>query len=141
MLWVRRRSTWVVKKLPSTFTDMKLTVITALTASGGMTAATRTPNDLVGSMPFVRIQRVGGSDDWWTDHAYIDIETFCADEQASSDLSESIRQFVHRMSGHEYFGRLVDHVETSIAPIWVDYGNPNVQRYTATYIFDSRITA
>lgn len=87
---------------------------------------------------FVRVTRTpGGSDDYVTDTAPVDIEAFHADRLLAAHLAELARQAIHSLAGETVEDDLVDNVDTSSAPVWVYYG-PNVHRYVATYALDLR---
>lgn len=103
--------------------------------------ATDTPADLKGRW-FVRVQVVTGSDDGLTDSPMVDVETFAPTREDSSDLAMTTRRVLLAMAGTDTSpdGRqLFDTVRTATRPVWVDYRNPDVQRFVATYWVTSRL--
>lgn len=101
-------------------------------------APTRASTDLpakVETLPagFVRVTRApGGSDDYVTDTAPVDVEAFHADRVQAMRLAERARAAIQALAGETVENDLVDDVETSSAPVWVYYG-ASVHRYVATY--------
>jgi|SRR5882762_2634294 len=123
-----------------TFANIQAILVTYLATLTGIAAVSTKTGTLVASgMPFVRVQRIGGSDDWFNDDARVDIDVFASTELAAWQYSDNVRQAMIGMSGHDFSGRTIDHVETTVAPSWRDYQNELVQRYVATYTITSRL--
>ena len=127
------------------FLDVELEVIERLRAGLATdwptaTVGTVTPNDLEGR-DFVRVMVTGGSDDGLNDWASVDVEAFGPDRGRARDLAEACRGIMHSMAGIDPTGddHLVDTVATTSRSVWVDYGNPRVQRIAAVYAVTSRI--
>jgi hypothetical protein len=91
------------------------------------------PSQLEASLPVTRVTRGPGSDDGVTDGPLLDVETFAATRGAMWDLAEETRQALHKLAGKAHGGVLVDTVTTAVGPVYVDYGNPAVQRAVASY--------
>lgn len=89
---------------------------------------------------FVQIQAVTGSDDGLTDSALIDIDCFAPDRVEARDLAELVRSWIIDLGGKLAAGVLIDSVFTSVRPHWVDYRNPSIQRFAASYRVTTRIT-
>lgn len=89
---------------------------------------------------FVRIARGPGSDDSVTDSFLLDAETFTltAAPDDAWPLAEDVRQAMHALAGRVVNGVLIDSVSTSAAPTEVDYGNPKVVRFVASYRLNLR---
>lgn len=120
--------------------DIQKLAVAHLSTALGVRVATRTPDDLETAMPMVRVRRGPGTDDGITDSPLLDVEAFAATEQAAWDLAEDARQAVHDLDGRSVDGALVDDVTTAAAPVAVDWGNPAVHRFVASYRLDLRRT-
>lgn len=109
-----------------------------LSAALDVRVATKVPGDLVASLPVVRVARGPGSDDGITDSPLLDVETFANTDQAAWDLAEDARQALQALAGKAVDGSLVDTVATVTGPVRLDYENPAVERYVASYRLDLR---
>lgn len=106
----------------------------------GKRTATKTPDDLkvLAADGFLRVSRGPGSDDGVTDSPLLDVESFATTETSAWELAESARQALHRLRGRAVNGVLVDTVSTATGPVLVDWGNPGIHRYVASYRFAFR---
>lgn len=105
--------------------------------SVAVTTGTVTPANLVTSMPFVRVMRIGGGDTRFDDTAHIDIDAFGATREAAYGLAESCRQL---LLGFPYVtaAGVIDSVVTTAGPHEVPWGDIGVRRLTASYAISSR---
>ena len=100
---------------------------------------TSTPGDLEDNLPYIRIGMVRGSDDSVTDRTLVDVEYFDDTRTKASVGAEDLRETILDFQGkQDSLGYLVDRVRTHARPVWVDYRNPKIQRYVATYQVDTR---
>lgn len=100
---------------------------------------TSTPGDLEGNLPYIRIGMVRGADDSVTDRTLMDVEYFDDTRTKASVGAEDLRETILDFQGkQDSLGYLVDRVRTYARPVWVDYRNPKIQRYVATYQVDTR---
>lgn len=100
-----------------------------------------TPADLESRL-FVRISLApGGSDDAITDSALLDVEAFAPTKLDAGTLAEDVRSIMITLGGTDVAagGQLIDAVTTRTRPYWMDYRNPKIHRYVATYRVTSRI--
>lgn len=106
----------------------------------GKRTATTTPDDLgeLVAEGFYRVTRGPGSDDGVTDSPLLDVESFGNTETRAWELAEQARQAVHALRGRAVNGVLVDTVSTAVGPVLVDWGNPGIHRYVASYRFAFR---
>lgn len=74
-----------------------------------------------------------GSDDGVSDFALVDVEAFAPTREAAADLASETRVRILALAGRAIAGRLVDTVTTIMRPAWLDYRNPAVQRFAASY--------
>src|SRR5690606_29706674 len=102
--------------------------------------ATRVRADVDTLPEFVRVRRGPGSDDEVTDSFLIDVETFTLAPTSTNltppkawNLAEDARQAMSAMAGTSFSGALVDSVSTATSPTEIDYGNPKLIRYVASY--------
>ena len=101
----------------------------------GGRVATKVPATVDTLDRFVRVTRGPGSDDEVTDSFIVDVETFtlAAAPAAAWPLAEGARQAMHDLTGRLVRNVQVDTVTTATSPTEVDYGNPKVTRYVASY--------
>lgn len=118
----------------------KLAVAALSNADTGVKAATKTPDDLAAKAVkgFYRVTRGPGSDDGVTDSPLLDVESFGTTETSAWELAENARQTVLKLRGRAVNGVLVDTVSTASGPVLVDWGNPGIYRYVASYRFAFR---
>ena len=111
-----------------------------LTSVMGKRTATRTPADLeaLAADGFLRVTRGPGSDNGVTDSPLLDVESFGTTETSAWERAEDARQAVHALRGKAVNGVLVDTVSTASGPVLVDWGNPGIYRYVASYRFAFR---
>lgn len=83
--------------------------------------------------PFHRVTRGPGADDGTTDAPLIDIETFARSRREAARAAEDARQLILGSRASTVAGALLDDVSTASGPIYLDYDNPHVQRYVASY--------
>lgn len=119
------------------FPLVEVVVVSALRALEGHDAGTSTPNDL-GSGIFHRVSRGPGSDDGTTDAPLVDVETFAGRRMSAAEAAEAARQAMLALTGRSVAGVLIDRVATASGPTWLDYRNPAVQRYVASYRVELR---
>lgn len=98
-----------------------------------------TPADLQTRMPFVRIDRIGGSSDWVNDYAVVDIEVFATTFVDAEQRAEYIRQYLvfADLPAIEGYG-LLDRVECLTGPQELPWADDQVRRFGATYRITSR---
>ena len=121
------------------FADLESLVVTYLEASTGIRTVTTLPALLETAMPIYRVTGIGGADDKITDRTRLNVESFAALRATSYDMAEVARQALRSMAHTLVSGWLIDTVETSARPTWVDYANDHVQRFIATYEITTRV--
>lgn len=113
--------------------DVQALAYAYLSTALAVRVATKVPGDVETLPGFVRVARGPGSDDGVTDSPLLDVEAFAPTESEAWDLAELAREAMHNLTGSAVNGVLVDSVSTSTAPARVDYGNPAVERFVASY--------
>jgi hypothetical protein len=101
-------------------------------------------------LPFRMVNRVAGKDDKITDSATVSVHTF----GATMDEAEAAARMTHRRMlalGPPIGAQepvtistgtvVVDCVETSQSPVWIDYEDTNIRRFVARYEIDLRFIA
>lgn len=119
------------------FPDVEQAVISLLTGLG--TADTETPSNLVANLPFIRVNRIGGTNDRITDAARVDVNIYAVKRTDAATLAETVRQ---RMLSYPHVitipvACVLDDVITDVAPNEVPWGDPAIRRFTSSY----RVTA
>lgn len=124
-----------------TFPDIELLVVAYLSSFAGVNVSLETPNTLSATLPFVRVTRVAGGDDYVTDVATIDLDIFSDTRYNCNVVSQAVHGYMHRLRHTSVGNLLVDHVETVTSPMYVDYGDENLRRNVASYQIHTRVTA
>lgn len=105
-------------------------IVAAVVADLGATGA-ETSTDLQENLPFIRIRRIGGSDDRVTDVARVDVRVYDAELSDAKNLSETIRQrLISRPSATAH--GVLDRAETEVAPQEVPGPDPDHYRVVST---------
>jgi hypothetical protein len=125
------------------YADAEAVVVAYLTASvpGLAGVSVELPNDVNSNVPFVQVTRVGGSDDYVTDSAIIDLDVFGLTRVQASDASRLVHNAMMRLRHTAVNGVLIDLVETQTGPMWVNWGDENLERYVMSYRIDSRVNS
>lgn len=124
------------------YADVEALVVSYLASIPGVTGTSvDLPPNILTRLPFVQVNRVGGSDDYVTDSAMVDVDTFHSTRAEASTLARLVHAAMMRLRHTAVDGVLVDSVETIAGPLWISYDDENLQRYVATYQIDSRVGA
>lgn len=115
-------------------------IVSGIRTDLSVQCGTKIPGNVETLERFVRIARGPGTDDLVTDAPLVDVECFATDYGAAEALAESVRQWFHALNGRRIGGVLVDRSRTSTAPMWVDYANPETNRFVASYRLEFRQT-
>jgi hypothetical protein len=112
--------------------DIGLDLLAGLGSTVLVTPATLVP-------PLIVVRRVGGFDTYITDRCRLQVQTFGSTHVQARDLAEACRQKVLAAPGAALVaGFVIDRAVTDSAPVFVDYGQPAIHRYVATYRLDYR---
>jgi hypothetical protein len=112
--------------------DIGLDLLASLGPTVLVTPATLVP-------PLIVVRRVGGFDSYITDRARLQVQCFGSTHVQARDLAEACRQKVLAAPGADLVaGVAVDRAVTESAPTFVDYGQPSIHRYVATYRLEVR---
>lgn len=99
-----------------------------------------TPATLV--PPLIVVRKVGGYDTYVTDRCRLQVQTFGSTHVQARDLAEACRQRVLAAPAGPSLvaGVVIDRTFTDSAPVFVDYGQPSIHRFVATYRLEFRRT-
>lgn len=98
----------------------------------GSRVGTRTPSDLAGLLPFIRVVRQGGSNDELSDYPILYIDVLASTVSEAEMLSERVRQRL--INDKLRLGSIVvDRVRCDGAPVEVEPWAPNIYRFEAQY--------
>jgi hypothetical protein len=113
--------------------DIGLELLTDLGTTVLVTPATLVP-------PLIVVRRVGGYDTYITDRCRLQVQTFGSTHVQARDLAEACRQKVLAAPAADALvaGVSIDRAVTESAPVFVDYGQPSIHRYVATYRLEYR---
>ncbi|AHH98331.1 hypothetical protein [Kutzneria albida] len=92
-------------------------------------------------LPFALVTRTGGSDDYITDAATIDIDVFNTTRSTAYDTAAQVHALMRRLRHTAVGTTVIDHAETIMGPTWVSYDDEHLQRYVMRMRIDSRVTA
>jgi hypothetical protein len=82
--------------------------------------------------PVIRVRRVGGPDDRFTDRPRVDVDVYSSTFSESSGLAERCRQRLISKPARTSAG-VIDRAFTEVGPHEVPYTDPDVRLVTATY--------
>lgn len=124
------------------YADVETLLVTYLASIPTVTGVSvDLPHNVLTRLPFIQVNRVGGSDNYITDSATVDVDTFHATRAGASALARAVHAAMMRLRHTAVNGVLVDSVETITGPLWINYDDENLERYVATYSIDSRVCA
>lgn len=101
-------------------------VVADLGTTGGETSTT-----LQDDLPFIRVRRIGGTDNGVTDIARVDVRVYDADLSDAEDLSETIRQRLISKPYATVHG-VLDRASTEVGPQEVPGPDPDHYRVVST---------
>lgn len=112
--------------------DIGLDLLASLGPTVLVTPATLVP-------PLIVVRRVGGYDTYITDRCRLQVQCFGSTHVQARDLAEACRQKVLASPGAALVaGFIIDRATTDSAPVFVDYEQPSIHRYVATYRLEYR---
>lgn len=126
------------------FPDLELALLDHLAdlVGGDEHTGNETPDDLQGRLPFLRVTRIGGSDDGLTDSAEVDVEVVAPTRRVAWTLAELVRE---RLTARPFrVGTVViDRATTTVSPFQPPAVTAGVRlvRYAASYTVRVRRTA
>lgn len=106
-------------------------LLAGLTAPGSI--GSETPANLQDVLPFIRVRRIGGSDDLITDAARVDVQVYAADAAQAKQLAETARQRILAGSAVTSHG-VLDHGRTEAGPMILPADDTaGIRRIVSTY--------
>jgi hypothetical protein len=132
------------------FAHVEAAVIAFLQDKGATSVSGYGPNDKSSTLPHTQVTRVTGRDDRYTDRPVIDLDHFAARREQAANQARTVHDWMPDLIGAEVTytdddGQPVtvqiDDVRTDEGPHREDFGDPNVERYVASYYVDSRLDA
>jgi hypothetical protein len=96
---------------------------------------TETPDDLQTSMPFIRVQRVGGGRDRVSDYPTVELQFFAGTYAQVHPLAERISEW---LCGPPSPVPQIDRALCTSAPMEIPYGDVRIRRLVATYQLTTR---
>lgn len=98
--------------------------------------ALATPVDL--QPPLTVVRCITSSNDWITTRPRLQVQTYGGTHAQARDMAEQGRQLVLASPNTVVAGASIDYASVEQAPVYVDYGHPDIHRYIATYRFEYR---
>ena len=96
------------------------------------TVGSETNIDLQTRLPYIRVHRIGGTDDRVTDATRVDIDVYATDATAGKTLTETIRQRLISGPSATAHG-IIDRAWTESGPQTAPTDDPNLRRVITTY--------
>lgn len=105
--------------------------VIAEVVAGLGTVGVETSTSLQDELPFIRVRRIGGTDDRVTDAARVDVRVYDGDLSAAKALAETIRQRLISGPAATAHG-VLDRAETEVGPQEVPGPDPDHYRVIST---------
>lgn len=83
--------------------------------------------------PLIQVFRAGGGDDGLTDYPRLEVQTFGGSYTEGIKLAEGARQYILASEATQVSGCVIDWARTETGPVYVEYGDPGIDRYVASY--------
>lgn len=102
---------------------------------------TDTAASLDSDAPIIKVTRVGGTDDFFTDRPLVEVGVFAPTYEQARQVARACQQVILQCGGRKIVtpdypdGVLIDKAETTSAPLRVPYENENLRHKAATYQF------
>ena len=123
-----------VAPLLAPFVDAERAVVQLLTETAAGNIDVDVPENLQNVLPFVRVSRIGGQGDRWSDSPRIDVFVYCARGSRSSGLTLAQQcQALLLSFPHVTDAGVVDSVETDVPPNEVPWQNSEILLFTSSY--------
>jgi hypothetical protein len=103
----------------------------------GAFSAAETPDDLEEQLPVIRIERIGGADDRFSQSPRVAVDVFAATADEARTLANSLRDALVFLSGPVH-GAVIRGVRCDAGPTRLPWANPAVHRRGATYTVSLR---
>lgn len=117
------------------FPDIEVLLVAYLEAQTGRRTLTDLPANLDEILPVDRVAASSGDDDGFRlDRSIVDIDSYAADRAAASANAGEVRGLLLNVRGERQPTGVVTGVRTVTKPRWVPDPNPNLRRYTASYL-------
>lgn len=103
-----------------------------LASAADATVVTVLPADLQQVLPVIRVRRLGGGDDRWTDQPRVDIEVYAASREAGKPLALQLQARLLSYP-HSTSHGVIDHAATEVGPQELPYADQDLRLFPATY--------
>ncbi|WP_329520507.1 phage tail termination protein [Spirillospora sp. NBC_01491] len=118
------------------YADAEQLLVTALAGFGR--TGTVLPDDLRDLPLFVRVRRLGGTDDRVTDQARIAVEVFAPTRAAAWETARLVQQRLISGPTRVPGAGVIDRVRTEVGPQDLPYEDPRIRCVSATYLVSAR---
>jgi hypothetical protein len=114
----------VEKVLEAAFAD--------LAAAAGAVVVTVLPADLQTSLPLIRVRRLGGGGDRWTDQPRVDVEVYAPSREVGKPLALALQARLLSFPLATPYG-VIDRAGSEAGPHEISYADQDVRLFAATY--------
>ncbi|MFJ6636567.1 hypothetical protein ACIQMR_35165 [Streptomyces sp. NPDC091376] len=117
--------------------DIEAVLAPWVEATFDATGASATPDDLQDRLPFIRVERVGGSDDRFKGRPRVAVDVFAATADEARTLANDVRDALLFLRG-PVNGAVISDVRCDSGPSRQPWANPEIHRRGATYTVSLR---
>lgn len=114
--------------------DVEAVLVPYLAERLQLRVVTELPEQLDQLLPVVRLATVGGGDDMFRlAETTLDVDVFGATRLDAAWWAEVAHQMLRQLDGQQAAGIVFTRVRATVRPRWLEYDNPNLRRWQATY--------
>ncbi|MFJ5103178.1 hypothetical protein [Streptomyces sp. NPDC088554] len=117
--------------------DIETVLAPWLEARHGVFSAAETPDDLERQLPVIRVERIGGADERFSQHPRVAVDVFAATADEARTLSGSVRDSLLFLSG-PVPGAIIRSVRCDSGPSRLPCANEAIHRRGAMYTVSLR---
>lgn len=103
-----------------------------LATAASATVVTVVPANLQQALPVIRVRRLGGADDRWTDRPRVDVEVYGTTRAVAMPLAKTLQARLLSWPRATAHG-VLDRADTEVGPQEIPYADQDVHLVTATY--------
>lgn len=103
-----------------------------IATSVSATVVTVLPADLQETLPLIRVRRLGGGDDRWTDQPRVDVEVYAPSRQVGKPLALALQARLLSFPIPTAHG-VIDRASTEVGPQEIPYTDQDVRLFVSTY--------
>jgi hypothetical protein len=115
------------------YRDIEMDLVEWAIAEAGYTdGGSITPGKFDGHIPYIRVVKIGGSDNGVTDFPTLDIDSFDVDRNDVRTRLEHVRTLLAPRTRLGGSGAIIDSVRMNTSPRWLPWANDSISRFGMT---------